>query len=94
MTREFSVYVNPFGATAVMTSSAHLSGTDRIAEAVQGLLDDWVVNIQGDEPLIESRVIDAAIEALEQAPRGRHGHGGARCGSEVSLRPESGQGQA
>ena len=57
-----------FGATAVMTSSTHLSGTDRIAEAAQGLADDWVVNIQGDEPLIESRVIDAAIEALEQAP--------------------------
>ena len=57
-----------FGATAVMTSPAHLSGTDRIAEAAEGLLDDWVVNIQGDEPLIESRVIDAAIEALEQAP--------------------------
>ena len=57
-----------FGAQAIMTSSAHLSGTDRIAEAAQDLPDEWVVNIQGDEPLIESRVIDAAIEALEQAP--------------------------
>lgn len=57
-----------FGAQAVMTSSRHLSGTDRIAEAAEGLTDDFVVNIQGDEPLIESWVIDAAIEALEEAP--------------------------
>ena len=57
-----------FGAQAVMTSPRHLSGTDRIAEVAEGLTDDFVVNIQGDEPLIEPRVIDAAIEALEGAP--------------------------
>ena len=41
-----------------MTSSAHLSGSDRIAEVVGRTVCDGVVNIQGDEPLIEPEVID------------------------------------
>lgn len=53
-----------FGAEAVMTSPGHPTGTDRIAEAAQDLPDAIVVNIQGDEPLIEGHVIDAAVEAL------------------------------
>jgi len=57
-----------FGAKAVMTAPDHASGTDRIAEVAAGLTDDFVVNIQGDEPLIEPHVIEAAIEALELAP--------------------------
>jgi 3-deoxy-manno-octulosonate cytidylyltransferase (CMP-KDO synthetase) len=54
-----------FGATAVMTSTDHPTGTDRLAEACRDLSDDIVVNIQGDEPLIEGFVIDAAVAALE-----------------------------
>jgi len=57
-----------FGAPFVMTSSEHPTGTDRLAEAAAQLDDDIVVNIQGDEPLIESRVIDATVEALMQDP--------------------------
>ena len=57
-----------FGATAVMTSPHHHSGTDRLAEVAAGLDDDVIVNIQGDEPLIEPKVIDAAIEALNSNP--------------------------
>jgi len=57
-----------FGAEAVLTSPAHATGTDRIAEVAAGLDDDVVVNVQGDEPLIEGFVIDAAVEALEAEP--------------------------
>jgi len=53
------------GAPVAMTSPAHPTGTDRLAEAAASLPDAVVVNIQGDEPLIEGFVIDAAIEALE-----------------------------
>jgi 3-deoxy-manno-octulosonate cytidylyltransferase (CMP-KDO synthetase) len=53
------------GAPVAMTSPEHPTGTDRVAEAAASLSDAVVVNIQGDEPLIEGFVIDAAIEALE-----------------------------
>ena len=53
------------GAPVAMTSPEHPTGTDRLAEAAAGLRDAVVVNIQGDEPLIEGFVIDAAVDALE-----------------------------
>ena len=51
-----------FGARVIMTSSTARTGTDRIAEAVEAEPVDIVVNIQGDEPMIDARAIDAAIE--------------------------------
>ncbi len=57
-----------FGARAVMTSAAHPTGTDRIAEVAAGLDAEIVVNVQGDEPLIEGFVIDAVLDALIAAP--------------------------
>ena len=57
-----------FGATALLTSPDHPTGTDRLAEASRGLADEIVVNIQGDEPLIEGFVIDAVVAALEETP--------------------------
>jgi 3-deoxy-manno-octulosonate cytidylyltransferase (CMP-KDO synthetase) len=51
-----------------MTSPAHPSGTDRIAEAAARCDCDAVVNIQGDEPLIDPAVIDAVARALQQHP--------------------------
>ena len=57
-----------FGARAVMTSAAHATGTDRSAEAAAGLEAEIVVNVQGDEPLIEGFVIDAVVDALIAAP--------------------------
>ena len=57
-----------FGAEAVLTAAHHPTGTDRIAEAAAGLDADVVVNVQGDEPLIEGHVIDAAVGALEEDP--------------------------
>jgi len=56
--------VTAHGAEAVMTSPACVSGTDRIAEAAAQLDAEIVVNVQGDEPLIEPATIDAAIAPL------------------------------
>ena len=53
-----------FGGNAVMTSSKHKSGTDRIGEAVKNIKCDIIVNIQGDEPTINYRNIDKAIAPL------------------------------
>jgi len=53
-----------FGAPVLMTRSDHPTGTDRVAEAARNLDHEVIVNIQGDEPLIEGFVIDAAIEGL------------------------------
>lgn len=57
-----------FGATAVMTRADHPSGTDRAAEAASTDDAAIVVNIQGDEPLIDPAAIDAAILALLDDP--------------------------
>lgn len=53
-----------FKAKAVLTSKDHPSGTDRIAEAVQNLQADIIVNIQADEPLIHPSMIDDLAQAL------------------------------
>lgn len=53
-----------FGADVEMTALDHPTGTDRLAEVAARHPHDVVVNVQGDEPLIEGFVIDAAIEAL------------------------------
>lgn len=50
-----------------MTRSDHPSGTDRIAEVAQKIQCDCIVNIQGDEPLIDPLVIDAVAMALSCA---------------------------
>jgi 3-deoxy-manno-octulosonate cytidylyltransferase (CMP-KDO synthetase) len=60
--------VRGFGGKARLTSPEHPSGTDRIAEVVQGLACDLVVNIQGDEPLLDPAVIDSAVEPLVANP--------------------------
>ena len=49
---------------AEMTAPEHCSGTDRIAEVAANCACDGVVNIQGDEPLMDPRVIDAVAGAL------------------------------
>lgn len=53
-----------FGARARMTRVDHVSGTDRVAEVASAENADLVVNIQGDEPLIDPAAIDAAILPL------------------------------
>ena len=49
---------------AVMTRPDHPSGTDRIAEAIDGLDADIVLNIQGDEPLISPSLIDELADVM------------------------------
>jgi len=53
-----------FGASARMTDPAHRSGTDRSAEVAAEDPAAIIVNIQGDEPLIEPEAIDAAVGGL------------------------------
>lgn len=53
-----------FGGNVVMTSKDHPSGTDRIAQAVQEINCDFVVNVQGDEPLIKPELIDSIITSM------------------------------
>src|SRR5271170_6651712 len=52
---------------AEMTAPDHASGTDRIAEVAQNCSCDAVLNIQGDEPLIDPQVIDSVAAALSKA---------------------------
>ena len=56
--------VQRFGGTVVMTRNDHSSGTDRLAEVAENLdLEALVVNVQGDEPMIDPGDIDQAITA-------------------------------
>lgn len=50
--------VEKFGGRVAMTREDHPSGTDRIAEAISNEAADIVINIQGDEPLIDPKLID------------------------------------
>lgn len=59
-------HVLGFGGKSVMTSSTHLSGTDRVAEAAAFADGDVIINLQGDEPLINPKQIDDLIEQFEQ----------------------------
>lgn len=50
-----------------MTSPEHPTGTDRLAEVAQAHAADMYVNVQGDEPLIDPRTIDAVVDCLQGA---------------------------
>lgn len=60
--------VAAFGGTAVMTRTDHPTGTDRLAEVATRLASDLIVNVQGDEPLIDPAMITAAVEPLLADP--------------------------
>jgi 3-deoxy-manno-octulosonate cytidylyltransferase (CMP-KDO synthetase) len=52
----------------VLTSSDHVSGTDRIAEVIEEIPDaEIIINIQGDEPLIEADVIDSLVGSFNDS---------------------------
>src|SRR5437762_3212279 len=53
-----------WGAEVALTSPKHQSGSDRIAEVAKKLNHNFVVNIQGDEPLIDPLLIDRLVEKL------------------------------
>lgn len=56
--------VEAAGFEAMMTRADHTSGSDRVAEVARGLDAEIIVNVQGDEPLIEPDTIDRAVNAL------------------------------
>lgn len=56
--------VESFGGDVVMTRSDHPTGTDRLAEVAAALKDELIVNVQGDEPLIDPAMIQAAVAPL------------------------------
>jgi 3-deoxy-manno-octulosonate cytidylyltransferase (CMP-KDO synthetase) len=55
--RRIADAVTAFGGTAVMTAASHRTGTDRVAEVASRLACDVVINVQGDEPLIDPRMV-------------------------------------
>lgn len=57
-----------FGAQALLTSHAHRTGTDRLAEVARLTEGDVYVNIQGDEPLLRPEAIDRAVAPLLEDP--------------------------
>jgi 3-deoxy-manno-octulosonate cytidylyltransferase (CMP-KDO synthetase) len=63
-----SAVARQFGARVRMTRRDHTSGTDRVAEVASAETAELVVNIQGDEPLIDPAAIDAAILPLVHDP--------------------------
>jgi len=60
--------VEGFGGEAQMTSRDHPTGTDRLAEVASRIETDLIVNVQGDEPLIDPRMIDQAVAPMKKGP--------------------------
>jgi 3-deoxy-manno-octulosonate cytidylyltransferase (CMP-KDO synthetase) len=60
--------VADFGGQVRLTKTSHLTGTDRLAEVIETMDCDIVVNVQGDEPLIDPRAIDQAVAPLVADP--------------------------
>jgi 3-deoxy-manno-octulosonate cytidylyltransferase (CMP-KDO synthetase) len=60
--------VRAFGGRVEMTSASHETGTDRLAEVASRSDADIIVNVQGDEPLIDPAMIDQAIRPLTADP--------------------------
>ncbi len=63
--------VGSFGGKAVMTAETNRSGTDRIAEAAAkvGLgMEDIVINVQGDQPLMDPRCLDELVQPFHDGP--------------------------
>ncbi|OIO39416.1 MAG: 3-deoxy-manno-octulosonate cytidylyltransferase [Candidatus Omnitrophica bacterium CG1_02_49_16] len=60
--------VEGFGGKAVFTSKSHSTGTDRLTEVVNAIEVRIVVNIQGDEPLINPLVIDDLVRVMQNDP--------------------------
>jgi len=66
---EIQNVVENYGGKVIMTSSEHQTGTDRIAEAAQDIDADIIVNVQGDEALVNPKYIDKVIDSLVNSSR-------------------------
>ncbi len=63
---EIAETVRQFGGEALITSENHVSGTDRVAEVARKSEHEIVLNIQGDEPLLQSVSLDRLVETIVQ----------------------------
>ncbi|WP_303720417.1 3-deoxy-manno-octulosonate cytidylyltransferase [Malonomonas rubra] len=61
--------VRGFGGEVVMTRADHPTGTDRLAEVAERIYAELIVNVQGDEPLIDPRMIDQAVQPMIDQPK-------------------------
>ena len=66
---EIKEVVESFGGKVIITSSKHQTGTDRIAEAAQTIEADIIVNVQGDEALVNPQYIDKVVSVLQESPQ-------------------------
>ena len=60
--------VTDFGGEAVMTSPEHRCGSERIAEAAETITEDYIVNVQGDEPFLHPLMLKQLWESFRQEP--------------------------
>ena len=60
-------HVESFGGEVIMTSESHTNGTDRCAEVASQIDCDVVINVQGDEPLVDFRQLDQLCEAFNDS---------------------------
>lgn len=60
--------VADFGGRAIMTKPEHPSGTDRLAEAIERIPGEIIVNIQGDQPFMDSVMIDEVVAPMLAEP--------------------------
>ncbi len=65
--------VREFGGEVAMTRSDHVTGTDRVAEVASRLDDKLIINVQGDEPEMDPRSIDALVELMRSKPEAEMG---------------------
>ena len=65
---EVKQVLSDYDLEIVMTSKDHVSGTDRVTEVVKGLDSaELIINIQGDEPLLDPKVIDGLIKVFDDS---------------------------
>ena len=63
---EIKESIEQHGGKVIMTSSSHQTGTDRIAEAAQNIEAEIIVNVQGDEALVNPLYVDQAVAELQK----------------------------
>ena len=77
--------VRGFGGEVAMTRSDHATGTDRVAEVAGGLDAKLIINVQGDEPEMDPRSIDALVELMRAKPQAPMGSLACRFTDEADL---------
>jgi 3-deoxy-manno-octulosonate cytidylyltransferase (CMP-KDO synthetase) len=66
--KEIRQVCEAFGARVIMTKDTHVRGTDRVAEAALHVQADIIINVQGDEPLVDPKTLDEAIDVMLKDP--------------------------